>query len=86
VSRVITFKTQAALSRGAVESALDLYKEHFTDSPWLLIVGESDYFIAKEILHDGDRYRLEVVGWLPEGIWMLTGESRHGLFYSGTFA
>jgi len=83
--RLIKFATSAALSCGAVENAIDEYKEHFDDSPWLLIVGEGEYFTAKEVLHGGDRLRLEVVGWLPPRMWMLTGAARHGLFVSGEF-
>ena len=86
MSQVITPKTQAALSLASFQAAIELYEEQFEDEAWLLIVSESDYFPAKEILHGGDRYRLEVSGWMPSGIWMLTGARRRGLFYSGTFA
>ena len=90
MSTVICPKTHMDLSVSALQTAIEMYTEHFKDSPYLLIVGDGDYFTAKEILHyengGADRIRLEVVGWLPHGIWMFTGEARQGLFYSGFFA
>jgi len=80
-----------ALSVSALQAAMGMYIEAFEDSPYLLIVEDSEYFTAKEILYykngGADRIRLEVAGWLPQGVWMLTGSSaKRGLFYSGTFA
>ena len=90
MTTVITFKTQSSLTVCALQDAIALYVENFDDSPYLLIVEDTEYFTAKEILHyengGADRIRLEVAGWLPQGIWMLTGDKRQGLFYSGTFA
>jgi len=90
MSTVITPEIHMALSVCALQTAIEMYVESFDDSPYLLIVDDSEYFTAKEILNynngGADRIRLEVAGWLPQGIWMLTGDKRRGLFYSGTFA
>ncbi len=83
---IVKAVTSMALSVSALQSAIEIYSENFIDSPYLLIIGDSNYFLAKEILHyengGADRIRLEVVGWMPHDMWMLTGESRHGLFIS----
>ena len=82
MNRIVHLATDSDLSVCALEAAIETYSETFKDSPYLLIVGDGDYWIAKEILHGGDRIRLEVVGWMPLNMWMLTGASSHGLFIS----
>ncbi len=80
---VAKFATPCDLSVSALETALEMYKESFGESAALLIVGDSLYWRAKEILHGGNRIWLEIAPWLPDNVWMVTGRKRVGLIYSG---
>ena len=86
-AKVDRLATSSPLTVMGLRGVIDLYTEKFPDSPCLLVVSDNDYFPAKEILHykngGADRIRLEVAGWLPLGVWMLVGDKRCGIIYSG---
>jgi len=85
--KVTRLATSSDLSVMALQGAIEIYVDKFPDSPYILVVSDTDYFRGKEILHynngGADRIRLEVAGWLPLGVWMLIGDKRCGIVYSG---
>ena len=80
--RIVKLQVDTDLTVMALEGAIETYSAQFKDTPYLLIVGDGNYWRAKEILHKADRIHLEVVGWMPSDMWMLTGSGGHGLFIS----
>ena len=85
MSQVVPLTLHMDLSVVALQAAMEQYKATFTDSPCNLVVGDGNYFLAQEILHGGGRIRLEVAGWMPPNVWMLTGTQRQGIIYSGAY-